>query len=161
MNHAIEYILHVGDRANRALRARNMLLDQMLHEPAFDQLRTKEQLGYAVFAGGKTSYTTIAFRFIIQSEKNPKFLDSRIEAFLLSYADTLANMSSTDFESHKRSLIVKRLEKPKNLMQESSRLWNQIHAEYYDFDCGEFFSISSYPSSIPSTPTASLRQPLS
>ena len=42
-------------------------------------------------------------------------------------------MSAADFESHKRSLINKRLEKFKNLESESHRLWAYISSEYYEF----------------------------
>ncbi len=54
-------------------------------------------------------------------------------------------MSDTDFESNKRSLIVKRQEKVKNLDQETGRHWNQIHSEYYDFDYGRLFSTPLFP----------------
>jgi insulysin len=134
VNHCIEYLLFVGDKAERPLRARTLLLDQMTHEPAFDQLRTKEQLGYVVFSGARTTATTIGYRFIIQSEKTPKYLESRIDAFLAGYADTMAEISDSEFEGHKRSLITKRLEKLKNLDQESSRLWSHIDSEYLDFE---------------------------
>jgi insulysin len=136
VNHAIELYLHVGDRADRGIRSKTFMLDQLTHEPAFDKLRTKEQLGYAVFSGSRSSPTTLGFRFIIQSEKTPTYLESRIEAFLVSFADTLSNMSEADFESNKRSLIVKHLEKAKNLDQETGRHWSQIHNEYCDFDYG-------------------------
>jgi insulysin len=46
-------------------------------------------------------------------------------------------MSESEFEGHKRSLITKRLEKLKNLDQESSRLWSYIDSEYLDFELGE------------------------
>ena len=138
VNHCIEYWLYVGDKADRAIRAKTQLLDQMLHEPAFDQLRTKEQLGYVVYSGVRTSSTTYGFRFIIQSENACPYLDQRIDSFLDSYAETLASMSETDFENHKRSLIVRRLEKPKYLDQETNRHWTQISGEYYDFLSGKF-----------------------
>jgi insulysin len=48
-NHCVEYFLYIGDRANRQLRAKALLFDQMTQEAAFDQLRTKENLGYIVF----------------------------------------------------------------------------------------------------------------
>lgn len=134
VNHAIEYLLYVGDKADRGIRAKTLLLDQITQEPAFDQLRTKEQLGYVVFSGVRGSATTYSFRFIIQSEKTPRFLESRIEAFLTSFRKVLEDMSDADFESQKRSLVNKRLEKLKNLDQETSRHWNQIHTQYYDFD---------------------------
>jgi len=134
VNHCIEYILSIGDKAIRPQRAKTLLLDQMTHEPAFDQLRTKEQLGYVVFSGTSTTATTIAYRFIIQSEKNPQYLEERIDSFLTGFAETLKNMSESDFEGHKRSLITKRLEKLKNLDQESNRLWSHIDYEYFDFE---------------------------
>lgn len=137
VNHCIEYLLFVGDKSQRPLRAKTLLLDQMTHEPAFDQLRTKEQLGYVVFSGARTTATTIGYRFIIQSEKTPEYLESRIDSFLSGFANTLAEMSDSDFEGHKRSLITKRLEKLKNLDQESSRLWGYIDSEYLDFELGK------------------------
>ncbi|KAG9229732.1 Metalloenzyme, LuxS/M16 peptidase-like protein [Amylocarpus encephaloides] len=134
VNHCIEYLLHIGDKSIRPLRARALLLDQMTHEPAFDQLRTKEQLGYVVFSGVRSTVTTIGYRFIIQSEKTPQYLEARIDSFLSGFSKTLGAMSDSEFEGHKRSLITKRLEKLKNLDQESSRLWGHVDSEYLDFE---------------------------
>lgn len=136
VNHAIEYLLYVGDKSIRDLRSKTMLFEQMTQEPVFDQLRTKEQLGYVVFSGARSTRTTIGFRFIVQSEQTPEYLETRIDAFLTDYADTMAKMTDVDFESHKRSLITKRLEKLKNLDQESGRIWGNIDSEYLDFHFG-------------------------
>ncbi|KAG4269118.1 hypothetical protein FPRO04_12241 [Fusarium proliferatum] len=46
-------------------------------------------------------------------------------------------MSETEFEGHKRSLIVRRLDKLRNLDQESARHWNQIKNEYYEFELAQ------------------------
>ncbi|KFY13297.1 hypothetical protein V491_06446 [Pseudogymnoascus sp. VKM F-3775] len=134
VNHCIEYLLYVGDKADRALRAKCLMLDQITHEPAFDQLRTKEQLGYVVFSGARTTSTTIGYRFIVQSERTPAYLENRIDSFLANYLTTLKNMSDSEFEGHQRSLITKRMEKLKNLDQESSRLWTHVASDYFDFD---------------------------
>ncbi|POS73455.1 a-pheromone processing metallopeptidase Ste23 [Diaporthe helianthi] len=134
VNHCIEYWLYIGQKDERLARAKVLLLDQILHEPAFDQLRTKEQLGYVVFSGIKTSATTLGFRFLIQSEKTAQYLETRIENFLSNYAHTLEKMSDADLEGHKRSLSIKLLEKLKNLDQETNRIWGQISTEYYDFE---------------------------
>ncbi|KAI0025033.1 LuxS/MPP-like metallohydrolase [Xylariomycetidae sp. FL0641] len=137
VNHCIEYYLHIGDKGDRMVRAKTLLLDQILHEPAFDQLRTKEQLGYIVFSGLRGSATTYGFRFIIQSERDSEYLESRIDAFLTSQAKGMEAMDEADFESHKRSVVTKRLEKPKNLDQETGRHWVQVSNEYYDFEASE------------------------
>jgi insulysin len=143
VNHCIEYLLYVGDKSIRPLRAKTLLLDQMTHEPAFDQLRTKEQLGYVVFSGARFTITSIGYRFIIQSEKPPEYLEGRIDSFLSGFAKTLSEMSEAEFEGHKRSLITKRLEKLKNLDQESNRLWSHIDGEYFDFELGKVMPSST------------------
>ncbi|KAJ8128750.1 hypothetical protein O1611_g4882 [Lasiodiplodia mahajangana] len=137
VNHCIEYYLHIGNRGDRSIRAKTQLLDQILHEPAFDQLRTKEQLGYIVFSGLRPSATTYGFRFIIQSERTSEYLESRIDSFLHAQAKTIQEMTDASFESHKRSVVVKRLEKLKNLDQETGRHWTQISNEYYDFESAQ------------------------
>ena len=137
VNHCIEYLLFVGDRSVRPIRAKTLLLDQMTHEPAFDQLRTKEQLGYVVFSGARPTVTSIGYRFIIQSERTPEYLSERIDSFLTQWSTTLEQMSDSEFEGHKRSLIIKRLEKLKNLDQESNRLWGHVESEYLDFNLGK------------------------
>ncbi len=133
VNHCIEYYIYVGSVSDKVLRAKLLLLAQMTDEPGFNQLRTKEQLGYIVFTGARMAATTMGYRVIIQSERSPEYLETRINAFLSTFGTSLADMSVDDFESHKKSLINKRLEKIKNLGQESGRFWSHITNEYYDF----------------------------
>ena len=133
VNHCIEYYLYVGSVADQVLRAKLLLLAQMTDEPGFDQLRTKEQLGYIVFTGPRMAATTMGYRVMIQSEKSPQYLETRINAFLVQFGRSLQEMSTDAFESHKKSLINKRLEKIKNLGEESSRFWTHITNEYLDF----------------------------
>lgn len=134
VNNCIEYYIFVGSYAEHELRAKLLLLGQLTSEQGFDQLRTKEQLGYIVFTGAKMSATTMGYRVLVQSERSPEYLEERINAFLISFAKTLEEMSETDFNNHKRSLINKRLERPKNLDQESSKLWSYISTEYFNFN---------------------------
>ncbi|XP_026685109.1 insulin-degrading enzyme, partial [Diaphorina citri] len=58
------------------------LFVQIIHEPCFNILRTKEQLGYIVVSGIRKSSGVQGLRIIVQSDKHPLFVDSRIEAFL-------------------------------------------------------------------------------
>ena len=133
VNHCIEYYLLVGDVSDRVLRSKLSLLGQMTNEVGFDQLRTKEQLGYIVWTGPKMAATTMGYRVIIQSERNPEYLEERINAFLALFGRSLESMSAEEFESHKKSLINKRQEKVKNLDQESNRFWHHIGSDEYDF----------------------------
>lgn len=133
VNHCIEYYVFVGSATDRTLRAKLILLAQMTDEAGFDQLRTKEQLGYIVFSGARVAATTMGYRVIIQSERRTEYLEERINAFLAAFAQSLDTMPQEEFESHKKSLINKRLEKIKNLDQESTRFWDHITSEYFDF----------------------------
>lgn len=149
VNHCIETWFYVGDRGDCQSRAKTRLVEQMIHEPAFDQLRTKEQLGYIVFSSMRNLTTTSGLRFLVQSEKTPEYLDRRIEAFLVRFGEQLQKMSEADFEGHKRSLIIKRLEKLRNLNQESLRHWEQIASEYYDFEQSKSITLgASYDTAI-------------
>jgi insulysin len=65
INHCIEYYVYVGSIMDDMLRAKLLLFAQMTDEPAFDQLRSKEQLGYVVWSGARYSATTIGYRVII------------------------------------------------------------------------------------------------
>lgn len=137
INHCIDYALHVGLASDRDARAKLLLMAQILDEPCFDTLRTKQQLGYVVGSHAVTLNTVQGFRVIIQSERDCEYLESRIDAFLQEFEQTLAGMALEDFEKHKISLINKRLEKLKNLDQEGDRLWFHICSEQFDFDLGE------------------------
>ena len=133
VNNCIEYYLFIGDAADKRLRAQVLLLDQLGDELGFDQLRTKEQLGYIVFTGARMFATTGGYRVVIQSERSPEYLEERINAFLVTFHEKLEGMSLTDFEGHKRSVINRRLEKLKNLSQECNRFYSHIFNEYYHF----------------------------
>jgi insulysin len=132
-NNSIEYYLHLGSVQDFGLRGPLQLFAQMTEERSFDQLRTKEQLGYLVWSGVRSAMTTMGYRVLIQSERQPEYLETRIDAFLLKFKQDFDAMSEEEFEGHKRSLINKRLEKPKNLDSESRRTWNHINSESYNF----------------------------
>ncbi|KAF2746080.1 LuxS/MPP-like metallohydrolase [Sporormia fimetaria CBS 119925] len=133
VNHCIEYSIYLGNARDRNLRAKMLLLAQMTDEPCFNQLRTIEQLGYVVFSGASVSDNWAGYRILIQSEKDCRYLEGRIEHFLTMWEESLAKMSEEDFEGHKQAVIRKRLEKLKNLTQESNRFWTHVFNDSYDF----------------------------
>ena len=134
VNHCLDYSIFVGEASDRQTRAKLLLLDQMLHEPVFDTLRTKEQLGYIVNGAMTIIGNTAAFRFLIQSEKDCEYLLKRADLFLTEFEVTLKEMSDKEFEEHRIGIINKRLEKLRNLSQESGRLWHHVVSEVFDFE---------------------------
>ncbi|CAG8459644.1 11740_t:CDS:10 [Diversispora eburnea] len=134
INSAIEYYVQVGDLMDVNLRAKLSLLAQITKEPYFDQIRTKEQLGYLTHSGWRIDILSMGFRFIIQSVKDTVHLENRIEAFLDKLLNIIEEMTEEDYQKEKESLIVKKLEKPKNLYKESREYWEHIKSGLYDFD---------------------------
>lgn len=65
----------------------NMLLEliaQIISEPCFNILRTKEQLGYIVFSDVCQTNGAQGLRVIVQSDKHPKYVEKRIDLFMKS-----------------------------------------------------------------------------
>ena len=137
VNHCIDYYLFVGEYADRMLRAKLMLFAEITFEPFFDQLRTKEQLGYVVSSGVRTHLTTIGYGAFVQSGRTTEYLETRIDAFLEGFGARLEEMNNDVFETHKRSLINRRQEKLNNLDEETQRFWGHISNESFDFEQGE------------------------
>ncbi|KAI8967298.1 Metalloenzyme, LuxS/M16 peptidase-like protein [Mycotypha africana] len=134
VNSGIEYLIQVGNVTQTTLRAQLSLLAQIAQEPCFDQLRTKEQLGYLVFSGVRKQTGSMGLRFILQSERDTVYLENRIEAFLTKLRQLVENMSEKEYQAQVRSLVNKKLEKNKNLGQEGGKYWTHIHSGYYEFD---------------------------
>uniref|UniRef100_A0A8C5F1R5 Insulin degrading enzyme n=1 Tax=Gopherus evgoodei TaxID=1825980 RepID=A0A8C5F1R5_9SAUR len=115
----------------------NMFLElfcQIISEPCFNTLRTKEQLGYIVFSGPRRANGIQGLRFIIQSEKQPHYLESRVEAFLKTMEKCIEDMSEEAFQKHIQALAIRRLDKPKKLSAECAKYWGEIISQQYNFD---------------------------
>jgi len=138
VNSALTYYCQVGDPTDRRLRTTLHLLAQIAKEPAFNQLRTKEQLGYIVFSGHWTFTGTMGFKITVQSERHPVYLESRVDAFLEQLRAIIETMSAEDFEKQRQSLIDKKLTKIKNLPEEAQRFVEHIEDGYCDFLSREF-----------------------
>jgi insulysin len=146
MNSGIIYTVQVGAPTDKQLRAQLQLFSQIAREPTFDQLRTKEQLGYITMSGITEQPGSMHFRVLVQSEKKPDYLETRIEAFLDWMKGHLESLSEEEFEKQKESLIAKKEESPKNLGEETRRFWGRITDKYYEFDRRKFL-VSSEESS--------------
>jgi len=58
------------------------LLTLIAYQPTYDQLRTKEQLGYNVWTYVDIRAVTLSVVIGVESNKDPIFVQSRIDAFL-------------------------------------------------------------------------------
>ncbi|KAL3863624.1 hypothetical protein ACJMK2_005374 [Sinanodonta woodiana] len=115
----------------------NTLLElflQIISEPCFSILRTKEQLGYIVFSGLRRSSGVQGLRVIVQSDYTPDYVEGRVEAFLASMNDYIGKLTEEEFQKHVAALATKRLEKPKKMTVQNDRYWAEIISQQYNFD---------------------------
>lgn len=134
-NSALTYYIHIGSLLEPRTRVTAALLTQILSEPAFNILRTREQLGYVVSCGqwSATGHSEVGIRIIVQSERAPAYLEERVDAFLDEMLVTLESMTEEEFAEHKHGLEKNWTEDPKNLREETNRYWIQIDTGYLDF----------------------------
>lgn len=136
INSCLEYFIQVAPfgKDNARLRVLTDLLSTIIHEPCFNQLRTKEQLGYVVFSGFRQSRSYFGIRFLIQSERTCDYLEFRVEKFLDKFRKkNLAELSDDAFAKFQQALKSKKLTKLKNLHEEAIRFRNNINDGHFDF----------------------------
>ena len=134
-NSALSYYVHFGSIIDQHMRVTSSLLAQILKEPAFNVLRTKEQLGYVVFCHEwlLTGQSEKGLGIVVQSEKMPGYLEDRVEAFLEGMKMVIEEMSPEEFAEHKDSVKKRWLEEEKNMQEEMTRLATHVTTGHWDF----------------------------
>lgn len=119
----------------------HMLLEvgcQLMEEPVFDILRTKEQLGYYVFSMLRNTHGILGCSVTVNSQATkftPDHVDQRIEAFLDWFVnEKLANLSDDEFNLTIGTLIKMKSQADITLAEEVNRNWGEIHTREYLFD---------------------------
>jgi insulysin len=116
-------------------RVKMLMLGKMISQPAFDELRTKQQLGYVVNAVVFPHLSTLELIVIVQgAKKAPDDIDSRIEGVLTSFTQRVRNLSRADFANWKASLRSAIDQKDKNMAQEADHYWGQIVNDQFCFN---------------------------
>ncbi|KAB8083769.1 hypothetical protein EE612_006084 [Oryza sativa] len=106
-------------------------------QPAANQLRTIEQLGYIADLYVRSDRGVRALEIVIQSTvKDPSYLDARVDEFFKMFENKIHELSDKDFKRYVKSLIDSKLEKSKNLWEESDFYWAEIEAGTLQFDRG-------------------------
>ncbi|CAF1425013.1 unnamed protein product [Adineta steineri] len=115
----------------------NAVLDLFCHfvnEPCFDQLRTKEQLGYIVSSGARRSRGVQGFEIIVQSARKLDYVNQRIELFIDSIRDYISNMPDDVFKKQREGYMVKKVEIPKSMHSQVYKFWNEIEIHQFCFN---------------------------
>lgn len=129
-NNAIEFVLQADCEANMGYRgvAIMELISHLAYNSAYNQLRTKEQLGYIVSAHGrKSTGGSWGLSIVVQSSvATPSLLEERSENWLTIFRQELESMSLADIASEAGAVAAQYLERDTKLGQEVAGMWNEI-----------------------------------
>jgi len=141
-NSAIRYLIklcefRVGYTKNWDLHIANInIITLLFSSKYFDQLRTKEQLGYVVGCGlsiiGDQYYKNVFLEFVIQSPiKDSKYLIERTNKFIVDYCKSIDTITTEEFESYKLGALVNFTKPFYNLTELNDYYWQQISDKTY------------------------------
>ncbi|WP_455820372.1 pitrilysin [Pseudomonas cerasi] len=118
--------------------ASSAMLSQIIQPWFYNQLRTEEQLGYAVFSFQMPVGRQWGIGFLLQSNvKQPAYLLSRFEAFYPSAEKRLREMSKDDFAQYQAAMINELQQRPQTLDEEAGRFSKDFDRENEHFDTRE------------------------
>lgn len=118
--------------------ASSAMLSQIIQPWFYNQLRTEEQLGYAVFSFQMPVGRQWGIGFLLQSNvKQPAYLLSRFEAFYPTAEKRLRELSKEDFAQYQAAMINELKQRPQTLDEEAGRFSKDFDRENYHFDTRE------------------------
>lgn len=115
--------------------AASSLLGQIIQPWFYNQLRTEEQLGYAVFAFSMNVGRQWGVGFLLQSsDKQPAFLWQRFQAFFPTAEAKLRAMTPQEFAQIQQATIAQMMQAPQTLGGEASQLSKDFDRGNMRFD---------------------------
>ncbi|KAL7487583.1 hypothetical protein ACHAW6_013153 [Cyclotella cf. meneghiniana] len=112
------------------------IISAIIEEPFYNDLRTKQQLGYIVSSGVKAIDQSRTLSVIVQSNvATAEELTSSMFKFLDSVSENLiAPLTSVEIELFVKGLVDSRLEPDKRLAVEVTRNWSEIASGRFQYD---------------------------
>lgn len=124
--------------SEEASAAYSAMIGQVIHPWFYSQLRTEEQLGYAVFAFPMSTGRQWGIAFLLQSsDKQPAFLWQRYQAFFPEIEKRLRAMDAATFAQIQKGVINQLLQAPQTLGEEAMRLNKDFERGNMRFDSRE------------------------
>ncbi|SFC67811.1 pitrilysin [Pragia fontium] len=115
--------------------ARSNLLSQIIQPWFYNQLRTEEQLGYAVFAFPMTVGRQWGVGFLLQSNnQTPAYLEKRYQNFYQMADKKLSELKDEDFNQYRQALINQLEQRPQTLDEEAGYYTNDFNRGNDRFD---------------------------
>ena len=135
VNGALEVLFQVGqDDGGLSWRLLG-LLSQLIDQPFYSELRTKQQLGYIVQSSVTEMEGVRGLVLAVQSSVlPPPLLEQRVDAFLLDFRRQLASMPDAELKSYRDALADEVEDVDKRLQLRAVRFWSEIAQRRYDYE---------------------------
>ncbi len=126
--------VHIGSESPE-LRMAARIIEKFISQPFYTEMRTRQQLGYIVWAVAPEDNGQYYLFFIIQSESHPADqIRERADVFINSLPAKFDQLSDEEFDEFKAAVRAELLEKPKSI-DEKRVLFDRQTFEYdKDFD---------------------------
>lgn len=134
-NSAVEVYYQIG-KCGYAQHAYALLIDQLMQEPLFHDLRTIQQLGYEVSCCVRDTHGVLGFSIAVQSASHASSeIAVRIDHFVHdSFLHHLLELSAETFAAHVATLQRHKSRLDAHLQAETDRYWEEIQSRRLDFD---------------------------
>lgn len=113
------------------------LIIMIIENPLYCTLRTEEQLGYLASCFMENNNNILGYSMYVncqESKNTAQYVQERMETFHMSIQQYLEDLTVTDFDNFKNSLIKLKEVKDCTLCDEFSRNWSEIVTEEYVFE---------------------------
>lgn len=115
--------------------ARYMVVGQLISQPFFTQLRTREQLGYVASAFERNIMQVPGIVYVLQSPTHDsKVLFERAGAWENQFDGTIKALTAKQLQGYKDSLVTSLKQRDDTLTDLANRIWTQVTYGWTRFD---------------------------
>lgn len=137
VNTHVEVYYQIGEHSIRHLAYAD-LLHQLMEEPLFDTLRTKQELGYDVSCTVRVTHCILGFGVSVESSLfDAEYISTCVDQFMIDFEEAIAMMPDEHFRDHVEAQIMKKREPDHNLLDTTHRYWYEISSRRLIFDIDE------------------------
>ncbi|KAF4047399.1 Peptidase M16 inactive domain [Phytophthora infestans] len=133
-NTQVELYYQIGPLTLRSLAYAD-LLHQLMEEPLFDTLRTKQELGYDVSCTVRVTNGILGFGVMVQSSLfAAEYISACVDRFMIDFEEAIEMMADEHFHDHVQAQILLKLEPDHNLLETTHHYWYEITSRRLAFD---------------------------
>lgn len=137
-NSCVLCFIDIGHKIEKDIKAQSLLriIEHIFDEDFFDDLRTRQQLGYHVSLERHRSHSLSGLICFVQSSKyHPDLIVEKINDFFVDFdINDNENFNDEDFNSYKNAVINNLKEKDLTLCEEFERNFALVVGRDYQFD---------------------------